>query len=307
MIIRQVSLVLALLLFPHSSVRNQEKPAATRPAPVMMTVTVSDCHDGYAYGLKREWFEITDERTPRELNFFEAGNSLTSVGIVIDLSGSMSFTRQIPGRASGDAMAYFLGIANPDNEYFLLSFSKSPTLLVDWTNPYTLLHQRGNMVESKGNTALYDACFAAIDRFHTARYPRQVLVLISDGQDNLSKKSFRDLIRLLKRSDIVLYAIKPGRAEGPSSLDMEGMGILEELAKTTGGRAFDVGSYDEMIGVFGMIAEELKHQYRIGFMPDWTSEPNKWHQLRIKLAVPPDTPGNGKLCYRSRKGYYTQR
>src|SRR4029079_15727472 len=142
-----------------------EKRPATRPdAPVMMTVTVSDCHDGYAYGLKSESFVIMDEKTTRAIAVFEVSNSLTSVGIVIDLSGSMDFTRQIPGRASGDAMAYFLGIANPDHRYFLLSFSKSPTLLVDWTNPYTLLHQRGNMLESKGNTALYDACFAAIDR-----------------------------------------------------------------------------------------------------------------------------------------------
>jgi Ca-activated chloride channel family protein len=305
-------LFLAISSINLGSVSGQEKPTAAKDnQPIMITVTVWNRAGYFVKGLNREAFEVADEKVVRPIELFESADSPVSVGILIDNSGSMQmYDLRETARAKpiGEAIAHFFELANPNNEYFLVSFNKTYELLADWNTRQALLSQKTNIVEGKGDTALYDSCIAAIEKLRTAHYSRRVLILMSDGQDNLSKHTFVELRELLRGADIVLYAIGP---ENPgnigSSIGAEGQGVLDELAHVTGGKTFYVADKKQMKVAIGLIATELEHQFRIGFMPDRTNPPRKWRRLKIKVTPPPNAPRDlSKLSVRTRSGYYSQ-
>lgn len=307
-----VSFFLTIFSITVSSVSAQEKTSAPDDnKPVMMTVTVWNRAGDYVKGLNRASFELTDEKVVRTIDHFENADTPVSVGILIDNSGSMQDWRGTAGAQSiGEAFAHFLELANPNNEYFLLSFSKAPEFLADWSTSQALRNLKANIDDGKGknSTALYDSCFAAIEKFQTANHSRRVLMLVTDGQDNTSKHTFAELRNLLRGSDVVLYAIGSTHpSDIGSSLGMEAQGILDELTDVTGGKAFYVKDKKQMKAAVGLIATELQHQYRIGFLPDRTSPPRKWRRLKIKVTAPPNAPRDfGKLSVRTRQGYYSQ-
>ena len=276
---------------------------------IMMTVTVWN-RSGFVKGLNREAFGILDERVPRTIDFFESADDPVSIGIVIDTSGSMDLPdlRQTARpKPIGEVIANFLELGNPKNEYFLLSFNKTQKLLADWSSAQNLLSRKTDIEEGKGNTALYDACFVAAEKLTTSRFPRRVVMLFSDGQDNLSRHSFQDLRNLLRDSDITLYAIGiMWPSDIGSSLGLEGQGVLDELSEITGGKAFIVKDKKQMTIAVAEIATELHNQYRIGFRADQNDMPNKWR--RLKLTVTPPISASQefrKLSFRIRRGYYS--
>jgi Ca-activated chloride channel family protein len=128
------------------------------------------------------------------------------------------------------------------------------------------------------------------------------VLLISDGQDNSSRYTFSELRRLLKESDVLIYAI--GILDGGdmgSTLGVAGQAILDELASVSGGKAFFPSSGAEMNEIFERIALELRHQYSIGYKPSNFVNDGKWHKLKVKVTPPRGLP---RLFVRSKEGYY---
>jgi len=289
-----------------SSASGQERPSAPNK-PIMMTVTVWNKKGHYVKDLRREAFNITDEKTERPIEYFENGDTPASIGILIDTSGSMYLSQIGRAKPVADALAEFLVLGHANNEYFLMSFDKTSRLLADWSTGRTILSKKADIEEKKGSTAMYDACFAAIEKLRTANTSRRVLLLISDGQDNFSKHTFKELRKLLSDSDVTFYAIGViGPSDLGSSLGIEGHAVLDELTEITGGKAFVVQEKRDMKGAASVIAEELSHQYRIGFLPEQTGVSNKWRRLKIKVTPPPDSPPEfRKLSVRTRPGYYS--
>jgi Ca-activated chloride channel family protein len=157
-------------------------------------------------------------------------------------------------------------------------------------------------VQTKSNTALYDACYLGVERVQRGTHPKRALLLISDGQDNNSRYTYNELRRVLKESDVVLYAV--GILSGSdlgSSLGMEGQGILDELAGVSGGKAFYPRSGAEMDDIFEQIALELRHQYSIGYRPTNFVSDGKWHKIKVRVNPPRGLP---KLFPRTKEGYY---
>jgi len=215
---------------------------------------------------------------------------------------------EAPDRAKiSKAILEFIQLSNADNEYFLMAFDTRPRLLNDWTKGSALLRQEMELGQVKKNTALYDACFEAIEKLGTANHSRRSLILISDGQDNISRHTFMELERLVKASDLTFYAI--GILSGSdvgSSLGIEGAGILADLAGLTGGVALIPKSRMQLEKMMEQLAVELAHQYRIGFQAEKSGASKKWHKLKLSVTPPPNSPKElTKLTIRTRKGYYT--
>ena len=137
-------------------------------------------------GLTRDVFTITDEKVARPISSFNDSEEPMSIGILIDTSGSMQQpeAREV-ARAEpiSGALQRFLELGNPDNEYFVASFDAGFRMLSDWQNAKGLIANKPVIAQEKKETALYDACFAALDRLGSGRYQKRALILFSDGLD----------------------------------------------------------------------------------------------------------------------------
>jgi Ca-activated chloride channel family protein len=156
-------------------------------------------------------------------------------------------------------------------------------------------------VATKGQTALYDACYLGVEKVTRGTHPKRALLIISDGQDNSSRYTFSEMRRVLKETDVLIYAIGITDAGNPNGLDVMGQTILDEIAAVTGGRAFFPDTAAEMNEIFERIAIELRHQYSIGYKPKNFVNNGKWHKLKVKVTPPRGLP---RLYVRTKEGYF---
>ncbi len=264
---------------------------------VTLTVSVTD-HDGrYVPGLNKKDFTITDNKAPQEIAFFSDVDSPVSVGIVFDVSGSMSGKKIEQAR---EALAAFIQTSHPQDEYFLIGFNSQPQLLLDRTRDGDAVMKRLSLVEPGGSTALYDASYLALEQVMRGTYAKRALLIISDGEDNDSRYTFSNLRRALRESDVVVYAIGiRGRASGRWS--RYGDNVLDELASVSGGKVFFPKNSARMNEALEQIALELRHQYSIGYRPSNFAIDGKWHRVKVKVTPPPEF---NRVFIRSREGYF---
>ena len=266
---------------------------------ITFTVTVTDTYGRFVSGLSKNAFTVFDEKKPQEITFFSDDDSPVSVGVIFDVSGSMSGDKV---RRARDALSKFVQTSHNSDEYFLIGFNSRAQLLMDKTRDGNAVLDKMTFVQTTGNTALYDACYLGVEKVQRGAHPKRALLLISDGQDNNSRYTFNELRRLLKESDVVLYGIGIlGGGDAGSALGMEGQGILDELAGVSGGKAFFPRSNAEMDDIFEQIALELRHQYSIGYKPSNFSNDGKWHKVKVKVTPPRGLP---RLFVRTKEGYY---
>jgi Ca-activated chloride channel family protein len=278
---------------------DDKTPVITNTDLITFTVTVTDIYGRFVSGLGKNAFSIFDEKQPQDITFFSDDDSPVSVGILFDVSGSMSGDKV---RRARDALSHFVQTSHDRDEYFLIGFNSRAQLLMDRTRNGQAVLDKLTFVQTKNNTALYDACYLGVERVQRGTHPKRALLLISDGQDNNSRYTFNELRRVLKESDVVLYAIGIlGGSDVGSSLGMEGQGIMDELAGVSGGKAFYPRSAAEMDDIFEQIALELRHQYSIGYRPPNFTNDGKWHHVKVKVASPRGLP---RLFPRYREGYY---
>jgi len=266
---------------------------------ITLTVTVTDTYGRYVSGLNKNAFSVFDEKQPQEITFFSDDDSPVSVGVIFDVSGSMSGDKIKRAR---DALSKFIQTSHDSDEYFLIAFNSRAQLLLDKTRDGNAVLDKLTFVETKNQTALYDACYLGVEKVQRGVHPKRALLLISDGQDNDSRYTFNELRKLLKESDVVLYGIGIlSGSDAGSSMGMEGQGVLDELAGVSGGKAFFPRSAAEMDDIFEQIALELRHQYSIGYKPESFTNNGKWHKIKVKVTPPRGLP---RLFVRSKDGYY---
>ena len=291
---------------PTGAAKPDQKPGTELDGPVIvhtdlitLTVTVTDTYGRYVSGLSKNAFTVLDEKKPQEITYFSDDDSPVSVGVIFDVSGSMSGDKV---RRSREALSRFIQTSHNSDEYFLIAFNSRAQLLLDKTRDGNSVLDKLTFIHTKNNTALYDACYLGVEKVQRGTHPKRALLLISDGQDNDSRYTFNELRRLLKESDVVLYAVGIlGGNDAGSSLGMEGQGILDELANVSGGKAFFPRSAAEMDDIFEQIALELRHQYSIGYRPHNFTNDGKWRRIKVKVTPPRGLP---RLFVRSKEGYY---
>ena len=322
-----LSLVIVLAAIISSEPNKAQEKSATKPSPsptpagdaqkqgkdvpdnttlttnvdlVNLTVTVTDTYGRYVSGLNKNAFAIFDEKQQQEITFFSDDDAPVSVGVIFDVSGSMSGDKI---RRAREALSRFIQTSHNSDEYFLIGFNQRAQLLLDKTRDGQAVLDKLTFVQTKGQTALYDACYLGVEKVQRGVHPKRALLLISDGQDNNSRYTFTELRKLLKESDVTLYGIGIlSGSDAGSSMGMEGQGTLDELANVSGGKAFFPRSAAEMDDIFEQIALELRHQYSIGYRPPNFVSDGKWHKIKVKVTPPRGLP---RLFVRSKEGYYS--
>ena len=301
-----VSLQLTGVSQTSSKTQSQAERSPRATNHFVLTVTVINKKGDLVTGLQRDNFRVFLDNEPVNITDFSEADLPLSVGILFDASGSiinMGTPRDFLS-AFQQALRTFMGTANKSNEYFLLAFNNSPQLLVDWTSDPNVLTYSLNGLRPKGNTALYDACYLAVDKLQHGRYSKRVLILLSDGEDNISHYSLNQLRDALKESDVLIYTVNfsNGNAAG-SPL------VMDELSSITGGMFFYVKGpplrVKDATSVFEVIAGELSHQYAVVIQPQFSGVDNKWHKIKIKVESPLDARGKTQhLEARTRAGFY---
>ncbi len=276
-----------------------DKPISVKTDLVTLTLTVTDLYGRYVSGLDKKAFTISDNNEEQEITFFSDSDAPISIGILFDVSGSMNREKISKSRK---ALEKFINTSHPSDEYFLIAFNNRAQLLLDRSRDGDAVLQKLTLVETKGNTALYDACYLGIERVTRGTRQKKALLIISDGQDNSSRYNFGEVRRLMKESDVIVYAV--GVLDGRDAGSMEGMqgqAFLDELASVTGGKSFYPQTDVELDEIFERIALELRHQYSIGYTPKDFAPDGKWHKVKTKVKPPRGLP---RLTVRSREGYY---
>lgn len=276
-----------------------EGPVIVNTDLITVTVTVTDIYGRYVSGLSKNAFSVFDDKLPQDISFFSDDDAPVSVGVIFDVSGSMSGDKISRAR---EALSHFIQTSHNSDEYFLIAFNSRAQLLLDRTRDGNAVLDKLTFVQTRNQTSLYDACYLGVEKVQRGAHPKRALLLISDGQDNDSRYTFSELRRVLKESDVVLYAIGIlGGNDAGSSMGMEGQGILDELASVSGGKAFFPRTSAEMDDIFEQIALELRHQYSIGYKPANFVTDGKWHRIKVKISPPRGLP---RLFVRSKEGYY---
>lgn len=266
---------------------------------VTLNLTVTDPYGRYVTGLTKDQFEVYDDKVPQKIEFFSSEDAPISIGVIFDVSGSMK------GRMdrSYAAMRRFFEVGHDRDEYFLVTFNNGAKLTQDFTTDSKMITNSLFMVEPKGQTALYDAAYIGIEKVRRGRYSRKAILLISDGQDNNSRYTFKELKQLVKEADVQIYAIGITNVFGARELDVDGQVLLEEMTRLTGGRAFFPSNDAELTEVITRIGLELRHQYSISYEPTGIAQDGKWHKLKVKLNAPKGMPS---LTVRTREGYFAK-
>ena len=284
---------------PPAQEEPDEKPLSVKTDLVTLTLTVTDLYGRFVSGLNKNAFTVFDGNQEQEITFFSDVDAPISVGILFDVSGSMSGEKIGKARK---ALERFINTSHPSDEYFLIGFNNRAQLLLDRSRDGEAVLQRLTLIQTKGNTALYDACYLGIERVTRGTRQKKAMLIISDGQDNASRYNFGEVRRLMKEADVTVYAvgIMDGRDAGSVS-GMQGQAFLDELTSVTGGKAFYPQTDVEMDEIFERIALELRHQYSVGFTPKDFNPDGKWHKTKVKVKPP---RGISRLTVRTREGYY---
>jgi Ca-activated chloride channel family protein len=274
-------------------------PVKIKTDLVTLTLTVTDNYGRYVSGLAKNAFSVSDNGDDQEISFFSDTDAPVSVGIIFDVSGSMSGDKIQKARK---ALARFIATSHPSDEYFLIAFNSRAQLLMDRTRDGEAVLSKLTLVQPKSNTALYDAVYLGVERVTRGSHNKRALIIISDGQDNSSRYNFGEVRRLLKESDVTSYAVGIiSSGESNSPLGIQGQAYLDEICGVTGGKAFYPQTDVELDEIFERIALELRHQYSIGYIPKDFQPNGKWRKVKVKVKPPRGLP---RLTVRGRDGYY---
>ena len=267
---------------------------------VVVNVTVTDPYDRIVTGLDQENFEVYDEKVGQRIVAFSTEDAPISVGMIFDSSGSMSDKIE----KSKEAALQFFKTSNPQDEFMLINFNERPNLISAFTSKFENLEDRLITVRAGGKTALLDAIYLGLSEMKKATTNRKALLVISDGGDNHSRYTERDVKKAVKEADVEIYAVgifEPLSSRGRTTEEAGGPGLLSELAEVSGGRMFSVEDPNELPDIMEKISIELRNQYVIGYKPSNLVRDGRWRRIKVKLSPPKGLP---PLQVYSRTGYY---
>jgi Ca-activated chloride channel family protein len=267
---------------------------------VNLTVTVSDRSGRYVTGLQSSHFEVFDDKIKQSIAFFSDADAPSSIGIVYDVSGSMRGA----ARRAFHALDRFLDHCHREDDLFVVGFNRKPHLACDFTGRPPSVSNSLLLLEPDGKTAFFDAVYFALQKIQEGKHSKRALVLISDGQDNASRYTMREVRETLKEADVLVYGIGVADLYGDPVTIARGFEALEDLCYVSGGHAFFPRSEADLVDQCIRVALELRHQYSIGFYPSAEDESGRWRKLKIRINPPKGLP---HLAVRTREGYYAGR
>lgn len=279
------------------SLATHTKPISVGVDLVLVPVTVTDEMNRFILGLDKENFQVYENKDLQVVRHFSATDAPVSVGIIFDISGSMNSKIERARNAIGE----FLKTANPEDEFFMITFADRPTEVVDFTCSPDEIRNKLIFAVPKGMTALLDAIYLGITKMRNAKYPKKALLIISDGGDNHSRYTESEVKTLVKEADVMIYTIGIYDHYFPTEEERLGPSLLNEISEVTGGRSFTVDNPNDLADVANKIGVELRNQYVLAYRPDKAAHDGKWHKIKVKLVPPKGLP---RLQVYAKQGYY---
>ncbi len=268
---------------------------------VSLNATVLDNSGHLVQDLTKSDFQVFENGVKQAIISFQHTDLPVSIALVIDNSGSMSKKRPAVNKSTLD----LIEASNPQDEAFVVNFSDEAFIDQEFTSDVNKLRDGLAHIESRGGTALYDAVVASADKLATdAKHPKQVLVLITDGEDNASTLNLEQTIRRVQQlSGPVIYSIGLLFGDEMSRAEVHhARQALEMLSTETGGIAFFPKSMEQVDQIAAEVARDIRSQYTIGYH---SSKPTSEPGFR-RIQVTAEEKGKGKLIVRTRTGYFTQ-
>ena len=267
---------------------------------VLIPVHVTTPIGASVTNLSKENFSLFEDSQAQTITLFANDDAPISIGLVFDASGSMKNKRQ----KVAEAAAAFFKMANQQDEFFLVEFNDRVRLVVPFTADVDEIHSHIVRTRPYGRTALLDAVHLALREMKSARNLRKALVILSDGGDNWSRRTTRQVTMELLESDVQVYGMgifdsQPEDAR--SREERDGPALLKELAGQTGGRCYTVQKLDDLPAISAKMSRELRAQYLLGYSPARPPRDGKYRRVQVKLLPPQEMP---ELRAYYRHGYY---
>ena len=311
-------LSLAFLLFASSAVFAQDNPLnlpQAQPAPpgqanqqggsikvdvslVVLHTTVLDDRGKFVDGLKEENFRVFEDKAEQKLSVFKREDVPVSMGLVIDNSGSMRDKRP----RVNEAAVTLVQSSNPQDEAFVVNFNDDYYLDLDkdFTSSIPELKEALERIDARGSTALYDAIIGSMDHLKKSRKDKKVLLVVTDGEDNVSRNTLEKTLREIQKANVVIYTIgifsdddKKGRKKASRA--------LKDIAAASGGMSYFPENVSDVHSICEQVARDIRNQYTLGYYPTNTKKDGTFRTVNVDV-IPPR--GKGKLSARTRNGYF---
>ena len=312
---------------PQQGQQGEQAPPPQSPQKIVQVVnlvdvlfTVLNRRNKLVPDLQKEDFKVFDEKFPQEIRYFSRQTDLPlRIGMLVDTSNSIRDRIKFEQDASINFL--FSVLRRGRDEAFVMTFDDEPQVVQAFTGDTGLLRDQILQTRAGGGTAVYDAIYDACQNelSHPPRPPgdqpdvvRRVMIVISDGDDNLSSHTRSEAIEMAQRTSVVIYTIStstqwiqlsqtdPDKLADRKTHLTEGDKILQALAEETGGRAFFPYHVDDLDQSFQDIGDELRNEYSIAYIPTNYVLDGRYHRIRIEL---PDHKG---YQVRARRGYFAR-
>ncbi len=302
--------LIAALLLAGSLAAQDQKPEPDTSAPVKdanrivldvtrvnMLFTVSDKKGRFVTDLTRNDLSVLENKKSQEILEFTAETDLPlRLAILIDTSNSIRDRFRFQQEAATDFIRSVVRVTR--DKAIVVSFDSSAELVADLTDDTQKLENSIRDLRPGGGTALYDAVFYACRDKLMLDQPlykfRRAMVILSDGDDNVSRYTRDQALEMAQKADVVIYTI----STNITRVETDGDKVLRYLAAETGGEAFFPFKASDLAQSFENIANELRHQYNLFYRPDPLITDGKYHTVQLKVK------GRKDLIVRCRKGYY---
>src|ERR1700728_1173551 len=287
---------------PTPGQENGPKKITQSTELVVLHVTVSDDRGEFVADLHQGNFKVSEAGIEQNLSFFSRDDIPVTMGLVIDNSGSM---REKRDQVNAAAMT-FVRTSNPQDEAFVVNFNDEYYLDTDgdFTSDQANLHDALSRIDTRGSTALYDAVIGSLAHLKKGHKDKRVLLLVTDGEDTASEKTFEDTIKAAEESNATIYAIgvySQDDLEHDKKMVRRSKKVLSQLAEATGGEAFYPDNLSQVTPICEQVAREIRNQYTLGYYPVNTTRGSSFRPVQVKV-IPPN--GRGKLSVRTRTGYF---
>jgi Ca-activated chloride channel family protein len=272
---------------------------------VVLHVTISDEAGQFVSDMKKGDFKVLENKIEQNISVFAREDVPVTMGLVIDNSGSMREKRE---QVNAAAMT-FVKTSNPQDEAFVVNFNDEYYLDTDgdFTSDQKDLDNALSRIDTRGSTALYDAVIGSLQHLKKGHKDKRVLLVITDGDDDASRKNLADTMKEAEQSNAAIYTIgvfSMDDRKNDKKMVRRSTKELRELAEVTGGMAYFPETLDEVTPVCEQVARDIRNQYTIGYYPTNAQKDGTFRPVQVQLV---SSQGHGKLSVRTRTGYYAQK
>ncbi|MDA2929174.1 VWA domain-containing protein [Acidobacteria bacterium AH-259-O06] len=281
---------------------------------VFLSVNARSIEGGFVQDLTKEEFQVSEDGVKQGIvNFYSAGVPVHVI-LLIDISGS---TRESQGHIRRAALGFAKSLG-PEDRVTIVTFNDAPRLILDWTNDIERIELALGSIYAKGYTVLNDALYVVFDDLLKEVQGKKAVIVLTDGIDNNSMVGQDEVVNLATRSETMVYVVSKlaeywagaiaARMEYRASAQLIPKQLTDEfiigakrfltrLAQRTGGKVLDSKAFNSLTDVYQQVAEELKNQYYISYIPSNIMKDGKWRNVEVRVNLP-------GVVVSTRPGYY---